>query len=117
MVTPTRLEDTSDADLVRQATAGHREAFAEIYRRYHVIVYRVARMTSGSRAISASSKHTGGRGAFISKWVVENDTLQLLRGEDLIKKIYRFDGTAWTQIPAGNAPLNIGWSVVCVPPT
>src|SRR5262245_53187715 len=50
----------------------------------------------------------GGRGAFISKWVVDSGTLQVLKGEDLIKQIFRFNGTVWTQIPAGNPALNIG---------
>ena len=50
----------------------------------------------------------GGRGAFISKWVIDSDTLQVLKGEDLIKRIFRFDGTLWNQIPAGSPALNIG---------
>lgn len=42
--------DASDAELIRQAIDGHREAFAEIYRRYGALVYRFARMMSGSVA-------------------------------------------------------------------
>ncbi|HEY5618524.1 MAG TPA: sigma-70 family RNA polymerase sigma factor [Vicinamibacterales bacterium] len=45
------LHDLPDDDLVRRAQAGEREAFAEIYRRYHAVVYRFARMMSGSLAI------------------------------------------------------------------
>ncbi|MGH9256966.1 MAG: RNA polymerase sigma factor [Vicinamibacterales bacterium] len=45
------LHDAPDDDLVRRAQAGEREAFAEIYRRYHAVVYRFARMMSGSLAI------------------------------------------------------------------
>jgi RNA polymerase sigma-70 factor (ECF subfamily) len=45
------LHDEPDAELVRRAQAGEREAFAEIYRRYHAVVYRFARMMSGSPAI------------------------------------------------------------------
>ena len=41
------LHDLPDDDLVRRAQAGEREAFAEIYRRYHAVVYRFARMMSG----------------------------------------------------------------------
>jgi len=52
MAPPTPLEDTRDADLVRQAMDGHRDAFAEIYRRYHTVVYRFARMMSGSSTIA-----------------------------------------------------------------
>lgn len=50
----------------------------------------------------------GARGAFVSKWLVANDTLQVLHGEDLIKKVYQSSGGAWSQIPAGSPLLNIG---------
>src|SRR5262249_46726712 len=52
MAPPTPLEDARDAALVRQAMDGHRDAFAEIYRRYHTVVYRFARMMSGSSTIA-----------------------------------------------------------------
>jgi RNA polymerase sigma-70 factor, ECF subfamily len=52
MIPPTSLDDASDGDLVRHAIAGQREAFAEIYRRYQTIVYRFARMMSGSQTIA-----------------------------------------------------------------
>ena len=39
-----------DADLVRHAAAGDREAFAAIYERYRTVVYRFARLMSGSVA-------------------------------------------------------------------
>jgi RNA polymerase sigma-70 factor (ECF subfamily) len=52
MAVPTLLADTGDADLVRRAIAGQRDAFAEIYSRYHTAVYRFARMMSGSRTIA-----------------------------------------------------------------
>jgi RNA polymerase sigma-70 factor, ECF subfamily len=52
MLPPTSLDDASDADLVRHAIAGHGEAFAEIYRRHHTIVFRFARMMSGSQTIA-----------------------------------------------------------------
>jgi RNA polymerase sigma-70 factor, ECF subfamily len=48
---PASLVDASDDDLVRRARSGEREAFAEIYRRYHAVVYRFARLMSGSAAI------------------------------------------------------------------
>jgi RNA polymerase sigma-70 factor (ECF subfamily) len=52
MISPTSLADASDAELIQHAIAGQREAFAEIYRRHHTIVYRFARMMSGSAAIA-----------------------------------------------------------------
>jgi RNA polymerase sigma-70 factor, ECF subfamily len=45
------LHDVPDEELVRRAQTGEREAFAEIYRRYHAVVYRFARMMSGSPAV------------------------------------------------------------------
>ena len=44
--------DAADADCVRAALAGDREAFATIYQRYHAIVYRFARLMSGSASIA-----------------------------------------------------------------
>jgi RNA polymerase sigma-70 factor, ECF subfamily len=52
MAGPMPLADSDDADLVRRAIAGQRDAFAEIYHRYHTVVYRFARMMSGSRTIA-----------------------------------------------------------------
>jgi RNA polymerase sigma-70 factor, ECF subfamily len=52
MTAPPSFEGCHDADLVRHAMAGGRDAFAEIYRRYHAIVYRFARMMSGSQTIA-----------------------------------------------------------------
>ena len=39
-----------DVELVRRAAAGDREAFAAIYERHRTIVYRFARLMSGSDA-------------------------------------------------------------------
>ena len=44
--------EPADADLVRRALAGEREAFEAIYRRYHAVVYRFARMMAGSAAVA-----------------------------------------------------------------
>lgn len=52
MHSPQSAPDAPDADLVRRAQAGERRAFAEIYRRYHTVVYRFARMMSGSPTIA-----------------------------------------------------------------
>jgi RNA polymerase sigma-70 factor (ECF subfamily) len=46
----TPADDRPDADLVRRAAAGEREAFAAIYERYRAVVYRFARLMSGSSA-------------------------------------------------------------------
>ena len=48
---PTTLaDDRPDDDLVRRAAAGERDAFAAIYERYRNVVYRFARLMSGSDA-------------------------------------------------------------------
>jgi RNA polymerase sigma-70 factor (ECF subfamily) len=52
MATETPVGDVLDADLVRRAAAGDRQAFGEIYRRYHVVVYRFARMMAGSTTVA-----------------------------------------------------------------
>jgi RNA polymerase sigma-70 factor, ECF subfamily len=44
--------EPADAELVRRALAGDRDAFEGIYRRYHAVVYRFARMMSGSPAVA-----------------------------------------------------------------
>jgi hypothetical protein len=50
----------------------------------------------------------GAKGAFVSKWVVDASTLQVLQGEDLIKKVFRWNGTQWEQIPSGDPALALG---------
>jgi RNA polymerase sigma-70 factor, ECF subfamily len=42
----------NDAELVARALGGDRDAFAAIYHRYHAVVYRFARMMSGSAAVA-----------------------------------------------------------------
>jgi RNA polymerase sigma-70 factor (ECF subfamily) len=44
----TAADNRSDAELVRGAAAGERDAFAAIYERYSKVVYRFARLMSGS---------------------------------------------------------------------
>jgi RNA polymerase sigma-70 factor (ECF subfamily) len=44
--------EPADAELVRRALAGDREAFEAIYRRYEGVVYRFARSMSGSRSLA-----------------------------------------------------------------
>jgi RNA polymerase sigma-70 factor (ECF subfamily) len=51
MATPP-ADDRSDVELVRRAIAGEREAFAAIFERYSKVVYRFARLMSGSTSIA-----------------------------------------------------------------
>lgn len=44
--------DPPDAELIRRARHGDRDAFAEIYRRYHRVVFRFASTMSGSASIA-----------------------------------------------------------------
>ena len=37
----------------------------------------------------------GGKGAFVSKWIIDKDTLAILHGEDLIKKVYQRKRCDW----------------------
>src|SRR5688572_24282135 len=46
----TATEDLADSDLMRRTAAGDRDAFAALYRRHHAMVYRFARLMTGSRA-------------------------------------------------------------------
>jgi hypothetical protein len=51
----------------------------------------------------------GGRGAFVSKWTVDKETLKVGHGEDLIKRLYRWDRTnsQWEHVPSGSPLLNM----------
>jgi RNA polymerase sigma-70 factor (ECF subfamily) len=44
--------EPTDAELMRRAAAGDREAFAAIYRRHHASIFRFARLMTGSNAIA-----------------------------------------------------------------
>ena len=46
--TSAAVEDLGDADLMLKAAHGDRDAFAALYRRYHAMVYRFARLMTGS---------------------------------------------------------------------
>lgn len=48
----------------------------------------------------------GATGAFVSKWIVAKDTLQVLHGEDLIQTAYGWTGSAWA--PLAGAKNNFG---------
>ena len=50
----------------------------------------------------------GAKGAFVSKWVVDEETLEVLHGDDLIKTVSHQVGGQWEQVPAGDPALTIG---------
>ncbi len=50
----------------------------------------------------------GAKGAFVSRWIVDKETLQVTHAEDLIKKVYRSVGGQWQQIAVGDPELTIG---------
>jgi hypothetical protein len=39
----------------------------------------------------------GSKGAFVSKWVIDKDTLQVISGSDLIQRTYLWNGTSYVQ--------------------
>jgi hypothetical protein len=51
----------------------------------------------------------GGKGAFVSEWVIDKTTLQVKSGADLIKKVYSFDTltSAWVE------QLNVAFARFC----
>ena len=52
----------------------------------------------------------GAAGAFVSRWVIDKETLRVLRGEDLIRRVFQWDpaSAGWQQIAAGSPELTIG---------
>lgn len=46
----------------------------------------------------------GGTGAFVSKWIVNKDSFQVVRGDDLIQHAYGWSGTQW--VPLTGSALN-----------
>jgi RNA polymerase sigma-70 factor (ECF subfamily) len=44
----TAAEDGTDSDLMRRTAAGDRDAFTALYQRHHAMVYRFARLMTGS---------------------------------------------------------------------
>jgi len=46
--TSAAVEDLGDADLMQKAAHGDRDAFAALYHRHHAMVYRFARLMTGS---------------------------------------------------------------------
>lgn len=55
----------------------------------------------GSGPVGIARAH-GGTGAFVSEWVIDKRTLQVLSGADLMKNVYQQDADAgtWSSVPA-----------------
>jgi hypothetical protein len=49
----------------------------------------------------------GAAGAFVSRWVVDAQTLEVQHGEDLIKRVYQPAVGGWQQIPVGSPALTL----------
>jgi hypothetical protein len=49
----------------------------------------------------------GARGAFVSKWTIEKSSLRVLHGEDLIQKLYTWDGATWQLSNTDAAPARL----------
>jgi hypothetical protein len=51
----------------------------------------------------------GGKGAFVSKWVVDKETFEVKHGEDLIKRMYRWNSgtSSFDRITPGSPMLNM----------
>jgi hypothetical protein len=49
----------------------------------------------------------GAAGAFVSRWVIDKETLDVLHGEDLIKRVYQPAAGGWQQIPVGSPQLTL----------
>jgi hypothetical protein len=46
----------------------------------------------------------GGKGAFVSAWVIDKRTLKVISGSDLMKNVYRQDASgAWAAVPSSGA--------------
>jgi hypothetical protein len=61
---------------------------------------------SGVAHTHNASLGAAGNGAFVSRWVVDSQTLQVLSGEDLIKSVYRWNGTTSQFEPMTGTALN-----------
>jgi uncharacterized protein DUF839 len=40
----------------------------------------------------------GGKGAFVSRWIIDKETLEVLHGEDLIEEVGLWNGSAWVYV-------------------
>ena len=55
---------------------------------------------TGAGPLGITRAH-GGKGAYVSEWVIDKKTLAVLSGADLMKNVYQKDSTgAWVPVPA-----------------
>jgi hypothetical protein len=54
----------------------------------------------GDAGVPRAHNAPGGKGAFVSKWTIDKETLRVLAGEDLIKRVYRWNSAtrAWEKL-------------------
>lgn len=45
----------------------------------------------------------GGKGAYVSSWVINKKTLEVVSGSDLMKKVFQQAGSSWVPVPATGA--------------
>ena len=57
-------------------------------------------------ATAGIARAHGGTGAFVSKWVINKDTFEVVHGEDLIQQAYGWNGSGWS--PLTGAKNNLG---------
>ena len=58
---------------------------------------------SGQPPLGFTRAH-GGTGAYVSMWVVDKKTLEVLSGEDLMRRVYQQDATGdWVPVPSSGA--------------
>ena len=58
---------------------------------------------SGQPPLGLTRAH-GGTGAYVSMWVIDKKTLEVLSGEDLMKRVYQQNTTgAWVPVPSAGA--------------
>jgi hypothetical protein len=51
-----------------------------------------------SASLGVTRAH-GGKGTFVSKWVINKDDLRVLTGSDLMRAVYRLNGGVWEAVP------------------
>jgi hypothetical protein len=57
---------------------------------------------ASSGVLTGTPRAHGAKGAYVSKWVIDKRTLEVLSGEDLIKRVVQFDpvSATWVPVPA-----------------
>lgn len=62
---------------------------------------------------SGAVRAHGSTGAFVSKWIIKKSDLSVISGEDLIKRVYLWNGTDYTMYNPTNPSLNARSSRYC----